>query len=320
MVEHDEPPADGAFVAICFIGVVVGFTAMVLWLFIGVFVYSKPFWIAFPLYMAFGAVGALATSLLIAYRAGAVDDSSVASRQNLSGDRRASTDRGSLCMVGGNGHDGPRRRVIASQKIHYDEKLAKRLGANLCDASIGDRSDNDAEETFVKPSPSVSLSDKLFDPKRHASQRSFWTADTAVAYFGGPGLDNFPDISSWANQNREALVTLSPGEANWNVIQSLLDETSLCFVDSDAMGDLEDTVDLCLRLRNCAPEVHLILISSEVRGHDLTAERAAICDATLKSPLTERAIDAGVSAASNNFVEKFVAPFSPLRKKGNGPA
>lgn len=320
MVEHNEPPADGAFVAICFIGVVVGFTAMVLWLFIGVFLYSKPFWIAFPLYMACGTAGALATSLLIAYRTGAVDDSSVSSGQNFSTDRRTPTDRGSLCMVGGNGHDGPRRRVLASKKIHCDENFSKLLDASFCDASIGDTSNKDAEETFAKPSPRVSLSDELFDTKWQASQRSLWKADAAVAYFGGPGLDNFPDISSWAHHNREALVTLSPGEANWNVIQSLLDETSLCFVDSDAMGDLEDTVDLCLRLRNCAPAVHLILISSEVRGHDLTAERAAICDATLKSPLTERAIDAGVSAASNNFVEKFVAPFSPLRKKGNRPA
>lgn len=71
-------------------------------------------------------------------------------------------------------------------------------------------------------------------------------------------------------------------------------------VDSDFIGDVEDAVDFCIRVRRAAPQLPLVLISSEVRGDDLTAERMMACDVTLKFPLNEEQFVRGVIAAQRN--------------------
>lgn len=71
-------------------------------------------------------------------------------------------------------------------------------------------------------------------------------------------------------------------------------------VDSDFIGDVEDAVDFCMRVRRAAPHLPLVLVSSEVRGDDLTAERMMACDVTLKFPLNEEQFVRGVTAAMRN--------------------
>ncbi|WP_126978651.1 hypothetical protein [Frigidibacter oleivorans] len=71
-------------------------------------------------------------------------------------------------------------------------------------------------------------------------------------------------------------------------------------VDADYMGDVTDTVDFCLRVRRAAPELPMVLISSEVRGDDLTCERMMACDVTLKLPLTQSKLQTGIRTAFQN--------------------
>ncbi|MCF2872021.1 hypothetical protein L0664_13175 [Octadecabacter sp. G9-8] len=124
--------------------------------------------------------------------------------------------------------------------------------------------------------------------------------ESALAYFGEAHSRNFDAIADWAGQDIGLVLAVRSEEASWKEVQSIIDRADVYFVDADFMGDLEDTVDYCLRLRNHAPNIPLILISSEVRGHDLTAERSAICDVTLKPPLTKAIIQNGLSTAYQN--------------------
>lgn len=71
---------------------------------------------------------------------------------------------------------------------------------------------------------------------------------------------------------------------------------SLVVISIDGFGGIVETIEPLLRLRECAPCLPLILASSEVNGSDLTTERLALCDVTLKT-------SAGPAALSNALTE-----------------
>ncbi len=73
-----------------------------------------------------------------------------------------------------------------------------------------------------------------------------------------------------------------------------------CLIDGDANPDLGHTIDVCLRMRTLVPDLPLILLSSQVSSDDLTSERAAICDVTLRTPLTYASFARGVNCATHN--------------------
>lgn len=78
---------------------------------------------------------------------------------------------------------------------------------------------------------------------------------------------------------------------------SYADCLDFVLLDSDWIGDVEDTVDFCLRLRRAAPGLPIILISSDVREDDFTAERMMACDATLRAPTSEARLLEAIRAA-----------------------
>ncbi len=143
------------------------------------------------------------------------------------------------------------------------------------------------------------LVDRLIAAANSIQRESESRSTDIIGYFGQEGSSDLKSIDAWADNTGNTVVAMSPDE-NWQTIQSFLLIAKICFVDADLMGDLEETISFCLQLRNFDPSVKIIMVSSQVRGHDLTAERAAICDATLKSPLTIAAVNEGVSAAKTN--------------------
>ena len=147
---------------------------------------------------------------------------------------------------------------------------------------------------------SASVVDRLFARVGGTALEAAIGRDAIIGYLGDPEAHHLAVITEWAGPNRVVSVVASADDANWSEITSLLRRAHVVFVDADFMGDVVETVDLCLRMRNHFRNSILIVISSELRGNDLTAERSAICDATLKTPLTERSIQTGVSAAYAN--------------------
>ncbi|OOY03172.1 hypothetical protein BMI87_18770 [Thioclava sp. F28-4] len=71
-------------------------------------------------------------------------------------------------------------------------------------------------------------------------------------------------------------------------------------VDGDHLGDIEDTIDFCMRVRRACPSLPMILVSSEMRADDLTCERMQACDATLKVPVSQSRLEHAIKAALQN--------------------
>ena len=75
--------------------------------------------------------------------------------------------------------------------------------------------------------------------------------------------------------------------------------TSL-FVDVDAIGDLEDAVDELITFRKQYPNVVVVMISAFVLSDDFGTYRQLICDATLRSPVSQSRVKSGLMAAKIN--------------------
>lgn len=78
---------------------------------------------------------------------------------------------------------------------------------------------------------------------------------------------------------------------------AMVQKYSTIILNLDAIDDLIYAVDTLYNFRSRYPEIAVILVSSEVRGDDLGRERAAICDATLRAPLTTQRLKGALQNA-----------------------
>lgn len=74
----------------------------------------------------------------------------------------------------------------------------------------------------------------------------------------------------------------------------------MLFAEIDGFGGIGGTFDLLRDLRQTVPDVPVVILTQDVSGHDLTAERLPICDATLHQPFCEAALGDGIAAALRN--------------------
>lgn len=75
-------------------------------------------------------------------------------------------------------------------------------------------------------------------------------------------------------------------------------------INFDAYSDVESGVDKLFEFRKQSPGFVLVLCSAQVGGDDMGTERAAICDATLRLPVSMSRLRAGLIAASTNHCER----------------
>lgn len=74
-------------------------------------------------------------------------------------------------------------------------------------------------------------------------------------------------------------------------------------IDIDGFGGAQLVVARLMDLRRRVPSLPVIVISAEVQFHDFTTERLAICDVTLRAPVTAAALDLALAeAAVNNLL------------------
>lgn len=71
-------------------------------------------------------------------------------------------------------------------------------------------------------------------------------------------------------------------------------------IDADFLGDDGAMIDFGLRLRRFAPDLPIIVLSSRVTQSDYSTERMAICDVTLRTPLTASTLLEALSVAVEN--------------------
>lgn len=80
------------------------------------------------------------------------------------------------------------------------------------------------------------------------------------------------------------------------------DDIDLAYIEAEMIGGAEEVVDYCLALRAAAPLLPIVLYMAGVAVSDFSTHRAAICDVTLKRPLTRTAVALSVGAATENNV------------------
>ncbi len=90
------------------------------------------------------------------------------------------------------------------------------------------------------------------------------------------------------------LDTVATRPADWDML----------IVDLDLRGDIEDIVDDLLDFRARCPDVSVLLLSGSVGRDDLSPERRAIGDATLRKPVFRKRLAEGVGAARQNAAER----------------
>ena len=81
------------------------------------------------------------------------------------------------------------------------------------------------------------------------------------------------------------------------VNRAQFEQSTHAIVNLDAFEAVEDAVDWLLNFRLTVPECIVVAVSSFVSGDDLGSERRAICDATLRWPISKHRFDAGLRAA-----------------------
>jgi hypothetical protein len=74
----------------------------------------------------------------------------------------------------------------------------------------------------------------------------------------------------------------------------------VALVDADFLGDEGAMIDFGMRLRRFAPAMPVIMASRRVTTSDYSTERMAICDVTLRMPVTRGDLLEAMSAALEN--------------------
>ena len=74
----------------------------------------------------------------------------------------------------------------------------------------------------------------------------------------------------------------------------------LALVDADFLGDKFAMIDFGMRLRRFAPDLPVIMLSSQVPASDRSTERMAFCDVTLRLPAPLDELVAALPVALDN--------------------
>lgn len=120
-----------------------------------------------------------------------------------------------------------------------------------------------------------------------------------IIYCGAGGLIG-AELSELCEREEARLLVWPEGVLPEIWLALHTDEIDVLMVDGDHLGDIEDTIDFCMRVRRACPSLPLILVSSEMRGDDLTCERMQACDVTLKVPVSQIRLEGAIQAARQN--------------------
>lgn len=77
----------------------------------------------------------------------------------------------------------------------------------------------------------------------------------------------------------------------------------VAFIDLDGFGGLGRVFDGLRRIRHEMPDVRIVLTSHTATQDDFSLERLAICDATLRAPMSLGAFDLALDAVAANNAE-----------------
>jgi hypothetical protein len=98
-------------------------------------------------------------------------------------------------------------------------------------------------------------------------------------------------------------ISVEKSSVQLSPITSIAKSFTHVIVNLDAYESTEDAVDALLDFRKAAPDSVVIAVSSMVVGDDFGQERSAICDVTLRMPVTERRLRQGLTRGEANRLD-----------------
>jgi hypothetical protein len=149
-----------------------------------------------------------------------------------------------------------------------------------------------------KPDPTAVNSENYLWQKldRHLSVHGVNTQRTRLIGFDaahqGPLLLAFASIDL-ATATSSAEIEVLEATDTWDQVDCVL-------INHDAFDDPQTAVEGYLAFRERFPGKIVILVSSQIRGDDFGLDRAAICDATLRFPVSSERLRSGILAAVEN--------------------
>ncbi|MCC6001022.1 MAG: hypothetical protein JJU19_09195 [Pararhodobacter sp.] len=96
------------------------------------------------------------------------------------------------------------------------------------------------------------------------------------------------------------LMVMAPRHVRLDMVADCAAIMDVCVIEEASFDSVEDMVDFCLLLRQRCPDLPIVILSRSSRRDDLSLQRAPICDATLRAPVTEAALVGGLQAARQN--------------------
>ena len=145
------------------------------------------------------------------------------------------------------------------------------------------------------PRPETALRGAQTTPRMYAADLDL---DCPVVLIGLRGAD-FDQARVWLDAQGAAVRSLpaslleAPGR-----IAAL--RPSHLFVDLEAIGGIEDTYDTLRAFRDDFADIPLILVSSGFLTNDFSTERLALCDVSLRAPVTFAALEFAMAQAEVN--------------------
>ena len=125
------------------------------------------------------------------------------------------------------------------------------------------------------------------------------TVPLRVLVVGG-GFEAGGVVQSWLATQGAASVQIGEKRVPYEWLDQYAASFGLVLADAGQLGGAGAMVDFGLRLRRLAPALPVIMASSRAGEDDLTSERMAFCDATLKKPFTLSRLDRAVAHAVEN--------------------
>ena len=118
------------------------------------------------------------------------------------------------------------------------------------------------------------------------------------------------EVARWIERAGGTAVAVPTDMETAATLADAADRWDFALIDSDAFGDPVEAHEMCLRLRNGAPGLPIILVDSELQPRDLTPLASGLCDALLATDFTETAL------AHAHQTATFAASFAPVRSTG----
>lgn len=146
------------------------------------------------------------------------------------------------------------------------------------------------------------------DTHKHAlNARWHADADTGATLFPqgqavlvGRFSDQTMPLQRLATSHDANLMVIAPKDVRLDAVVDCAEIMDFCVIEEAGFDSVEDMVDFCLLLRGRCPELPLVILSRSSRRDDLSLQRAPICDATLRAPVTEAGLISGLQAARQN--------------------